>query len=94
MKDLISRGLLGIEHKQTLEQLATIRFKFDSYGRKAMIRKEDMKKEGITSPDMADALMMAVSEVHNIGRAITVTKRQAVNQPRYAAKSSVLRKVG
>lgn len=91
LKDLISRGLLRIEHKQTLEQLATIRFKFDSYGRKAIIRKEDMKKDGIPSPDCADALMMAVSEIRNIGRAINVSKEHVTHQPAYSPRKSVLR---
>jgi phage terminase large subunit len=93
LKDLISRGLLRITHDSVLEQLGTIRFKFDSYGRRAMLRKEDLKAKGIESPDEADALMMAVSEVRNIGQAISVNKTGAHVQPAYSARQSVLRRM-
>lgn len=92
LKNLISRGLIRITQDSILEELGTIRFKFDSYGRMAIISKEEMKKKGIKSPDEADALMMAVSEIKNIGKAITVQKVSVVNQPRYARRESVLRR--
>ena len=92
LKNLISRGLLRITHDSLLEELATIRFKFDSTGRRSMIRKEEMKRDNIKSPDEADSLMMAVSEVANIGQAITVTRGQVHNQPAYSRRQSVLRR--
>ena len=92
LKDLISRGLIKITQDSLLEELGTIRFKFDSYGRRSMIRKEDQKKAGIKSPDEADSLMMAVSQIHNIGQALSVNKTQTFSQPAYSRKRSVLRR--
>jgi hypothetical protein len=51
-----------------------------------------MKKLGIKSPDEADALMMAVSEIGHIGQSKNVSKVTAFSQPRYARKESVLRR--
>lgn len=92
LKDLISRGLLKITSDSLLDELATIRFKFDSTGRRAMLRKEDMKKIGVKSPDQADALMMAVSEIPNIGVSLNVNKVTAFAQPRMSKRESVLRR--
>jgi len=92
LKDLVSRGLIKITYDTLLDQLGTIRFKFDSYGRRAILRKEEMKAKGITSPDEADSVMMAVSEVKNIGQALTVNRTSPRSMPAYSKKSSVLRK--
>ncbi len=42
------------------EQLLSIRYKFKSDGKKSIVTKDEMRKDGIKSPDRADALMMAV----------------------------------
>lgn len=42
------------------EQLLSIRYKFKSNGTKAIISKDEMKANGVKSPDRADALMMAL----------------------------------
>jgi hypothetical protein len=39
-------------------ELANIKYKFDSSGRLQLEKKEDMKKRGLPSPDVADALML------------------------------------
>lgn len=62
LKDMVNKGYLKIinDHK-SLDQFLTIRFKYTSRGLKAILSKDDMRKEGIKSPDMADAAMMAAS---------------------------------
>ena len=92
LKDLVSRGLIRINYDSLLKELETIRFKFDSYGRMAIMRKEDMKKLGIKSPDEADAVMMACSEIKNIGTATSVDRVAAYAQPRYNKKQTILRR--
>ena len=42
------------------EQLLTIRYKYMSNGKKALVSKDEMRKNGVKSPDRADALAMAV----------------------------------
>lgn len=61
LRDLIAdKRLKLINDSVLLEQLLTIRYKFKSNGEKAILSKDDMRKEGIKSPDRADALMMAL----------------------------------
>jgi hypothetical protein len=69
LKRLIENGYIKLldSHDQTNE-LLTIRYKYTSKGQKLIVSKDDMRKEGIKSPDIADALMMAVSV---IGKSIT-----------------------
>jgi hypothetical protein len=43
-----------------LDQLCTIRYKYKSDGKRIIMSKDEMRREGLTSPDRADALMMAV----------------------------------
>ena len=62
LRDMVLKGYLKLsnDHAQT-DQLLTIRYKYTSKGQKQMISKDDMRKEGIKSPDIADALMIAAS---------------------------------
>lgn len=62
MKELFDRSFLKIiDDPELAEQLLGIRYKFRSTGKgqKAIIGKEELRKEGLKSPDRADALMMA-----------------------------------
>jgi hypothetical protein len=65
IKDLVSKGQLKIK-SEVLGEAQTIRYFFDSYGRKGILSKEKMRSEGIKSPDHMDALMMACSEIQNL----------------------------
>lgn len=68
LKDMIEKGYLQVMNNHALlDQLLTIRYKYTSKGQKAIISKDEMRKNGIKSPDMADALMMAVSCVYKLG---------------------------
>ena len=75
VKDLVQRRWLKLNDEGTIQQLMTIRYKFNSKGQKQILSKEDMRKKDVKSPDDADALMMACSEIKNInqytGRRVT-----------------------
>lgn len=61
MKELFDRSFLKIiDDPELSEQLLGIKYKYRSTGRgqKAIIGKEELRKEGLKSPDRADALMM------------------------------------
>ena len=62
LKEYLNNGYLKLldNHSQT-DQLLTVRYKYTSKGQKRLVSKDDMRKEGIKSPDIADALMMAAS---------------------------------
>jgi hypothetical protein len=61
MKEFFDKGDLKIMNDPTLhEQLLSIRYKFKSNGKKAIVTKDEMRKDNLKSPDRADALMMAL----------------------------------
>lgn len=60
LKELLEKGYLKLMNdNMLLEQLLTLKFKYKSNGQKALISKDEMRKENIKSPDRADALMIA-----------------------------------
>jgi len=60
LKNLIEKGYLKIlGNHNVIDQLLTIRYKYNSKGQKLIVSKDEMRKNGIKSPDRADALMMA-----------------------------------
>jgi hypothetical protein len=60
LKDLLDRGWLKLNTDIMLaEQLLSIRYKFKANGKKAIIGKDEMRKEGLKSPDRAEAICMA-----------------------------------
>ena len=62
LKEMLDRDYIKIlPDEEQLEQLMTIRFAHKSNGQRLIVSKENMKKDGIKSPDRADALMMGVS---------------------------------
>jgi hypothetical protein len=52
---------LDEEDEDLISELAGMQFKIDSRGRIIIESKEDMKKRGLTSPDLADAIVLAFS---------------------------------
>jgi hypothetical protein len=61
LKDMFDKDNLRILPDSVLsEQLMAIKFKYRSNEQKMIVSKDDMRKEGIKSPDRADALMMAL----------------------------------
>jgi phage terminase large subunit len=60
LKDMFEANYLKILANDALmKQLLSIKYKYKSSGQKIIVSKDDMRKEGIKSPDKADALMMA-----------------------------------
>jgi hypothetical protein len=59
--------------------LCGVRYSYDSSGRLRLEKKEDMKKRGLRSPDLADALALTLAEpvsgtggrLHNFNRPIS-----------------------
>lgn len=61
LKDMFDKDNLRILPDTVLsEQLMSIKYKFKSNGQKAIVSKDDMRKDGLKSPDRADALAMAL----------------------------------
>ena len=61
LADYIEKGWLKIPEDQVLyKQLLSIRYKYKSNGMKYLMSKDEMRKDGVESPDRADALMMCL----------------------------------
>jgi phage terminase large subunit len=61
LKDMFALKTMKILRDVALQtQLLSIRYKYISSGKKAIIGKDEMRKDGLNSPDRADALAMAV----------------------------------
>lgn len=88
LKDYFTKGYLKIlDDMELMEQLLSIRFKYKSNGKKTIVSKDEMRKDGLKSPDRADALMMAISRTKNI---FNRTLRPIANLPREAETEPVV----
>lgn len=87
VKDKISKELLKIkDHPRQTQDLLSIRYSFNSRGKREIMSKEIMRKGGLKSPDYADTLMMAVAECDRTERASFSKK----NLPRFADSEAQL----
>jgi hypothetical protein len=66
LKEYVSKGWIQIQDEGLIQELMTLRYKFTNDGRKILISKEEMRKKGVKSPNMADALLMAASLIGEI----------------------------
>lgn len=66
LKEMISEDHICITNEDLLKELETLRYEYDHNQRKILISKDRMKKDGVKSPNMADALIMAVSLISGI----------------------------
>jgi len=64
LKDMILKGNICIKDEELLAELETLRYTFDHNQRRILISKEEMKRKfQVKSPNLADALVMAISLV-------------------------------
>lgn len=69
LKDMIGKGHIHITDEKLLEEIQTLRYEYDNNQRKILVSKDKMKKQGVKSPNLADALIMAVSLIEGIKKA-------------------------
>jgi len=79
LKDLVMKGHIAITDDGLIKELCTLRYTFDHQQRKILISKEQMRKDKVKSPNMADALIMAVSLIDNVK-----TEQDNQYRPRFA----------
>ncbi len=66
LKDLILKGHIRITDDELIAELETLKYTFDHNQRRILISKDKMKKDGFKSPNLADALIMAVSLIGEV----------------------------
>lgn len=91
VKDLVLKGWLCITQDELIDELMTLKFTFDNHQRRLLVSKEKMRKEGIKSPNLADALIMAVSMIGEIHYKQDI---QYFRQPTYSKEDNLLGLVG
>ena len=66
LKEFVSKGWIAIPDEALCQELMSLRYKFSNDGRRILVSKEEMRKQGVKSPNMADALLMAASLINEI----------------------------
>ena len=66
LKDLIAKRHISLEDEGLIQELSTMRYRFANDGRRILVSKEEMRKDKIKSPNMADALLMAISQIKDL----------------------------
>lgn len=88
LKELVGNGHMVITDEETIRELCTLKYTYDSYQRKILLSKEQMRKQfDIKSPNLADALVMAVSQIGNIH--YDQQEQYQTRQPAYAKEDNL-----
>jgi len=66
LKEYIDKGWIAIANEELVEELMTFRYKFSNDGRRILLSKEEMRKLGYKSPNLGDALIMAISLIGDV----------------------------
>ncbi len=91
LKDLVMKGHIHISDENLIKELCTLKYTFDNNQRRILVSKEKMRQEGIKSPNLADALIMAVSLIGEIN----YKQEQDFNQhPQYSKECDLLSSAG
>jgi hypothetical protein len=66
LKEYVEKGWINGLTEEVIQELMTLRYKFTNDGRKILVSKEEMRKKGVKSPNLADALLMAASLIGQV----------------------------
>lgn len=67
LKDMVCKGHMAINSKLLIKELCTLKYTFDHYQRRILVSKKVMKEKfKVKSPNLADAIIMATSQVGHI----------------------------
>jgi hypothetical protein len=92
LKDLVMKGHLVITDEALIQELCTLKFTYDNHQRKILVSKEKMRQEGIKSPNLADALIMAVSLIGEFN--YKEENKFTYKQPQYSKETNLLTLAG
>lgn len=66
LKDALMKGHRHIKTERVTSELLTIKYSFDNNQRRILVSKDKMRKEGVKSPNLADACIMAESLIGQV----------------------------
>lgn len=92
LKDLLVKGHICITDDKLIDELTTMKYTFDHNQRRILVSKDKMRKDGFKSPNIADALIMAVSQM---GEVMKVQEKQyQSNTPQYSKEEDLFKLAG
>lgn len=68
LKEALTKGHRHIKSKKVIEELLTLKYQFDHNQRRILVSKDRMRKEGVKSPNLADACIMAESLIGQVNQ--------------------------
>lgn len=92
LKDLLMKGHICIQDDSLIDELVTLKYTFDHNQRRILVSKDKMRKDGIRSPNLADALIMAVSQIGKVKRGQDSQYMQ--RQPQYSKDENLFKLAG
>ena len=66
LKEGLTNGHRHIKTQKVIDELLTIKYEFDHNQRRVLVSKDKMRKDGIKSPNLADAVIMAESLIGQV----------------------------
>jgi hypothetical protein len=90
-KEYIAKGWIIIDNEKLIQELMTLKYKFTTDGRRILISKEEMRKQGVVSPNLADSFLMSVSLIENSKED---DRLKFVCQPRYSKEENLFKIYG
>lgn len=66
MKDALIKGHRHVKSQKAIDELLTLRYEFDHNQRRILVSKDKMRKDGVKSPNIADACIMAESLIGQV----------------------------
>lgn len=66
LKEYVDKGWINGLTEEVIQELMTLRYKFTNDGRKILVSKEELRKKGVKSPNLADALLMVASLIGEV----------------------------
>ena len=92
LKNGLMKGHRHIKTQKAIDELLTIKYAFDNNQRRILVSKDKMRKEGIMSPNIADACIMAESLIGQVQQ-----KQDRQYQPttqQYASEDNLFKLAG
>lgn len=92
LKDLLMKGHLCLPDDKVISECMTIKYTFDQNQRRILVSKDKMRKDGFKSPNLFDALIMAISLIGTVKQEQLVQYRPKVSQ--YSQDESLFKIAG
>jgi hypothetical protein len=81
LKEYVSKGHITLPDEDLINELMTLKYKYTTDQRRILVSKDEMRKQGVKSPNLADAMLMATTLMDDV-------QHQQENQYAYRQMSS------